>query len=405
VFLLLTFKSQTMSMYSRSLVVLACVVLTFVLVFANAANLQQVFVTKTIARMSLEARLRSHPKYEFVSRAFKAWKLGKRNVTTVFTVSNGGNVGNQEYMVSLVAVIALAINCQAVVEFDSTANGVFEIIIPKRGVQNPHKLTFEDLMCRNLTHLAKERNLQVDWAGTFFSPYWLYSNIYHKRFMEETFGDVPFGLMSQFLFVPCEKLAKDVASFEATKLSSCDFVLGIHIRYGNGPSDMYFSIGDSLEIGRKVGRFAQSLIDNRVTKKACIFLATDNRAIRQQFPEFVANTTLIVSQEFIAGPDASTPYNSVFDQELLARSDVMIGTFMSSFSFYPMARGLFAESYWINPFGDCFRSPPDGGIPWVKNNSHTDGFLANVAIKNQEASNTCGHDMSPMSKWLITSMQ
>ena len=352
--------------------------------------------------MSLEARLRSHPKYELASRAFKEWKLRKRNATTVFSVSNGGNVGNQEYILSLVVVVAVAINCDAAVEFDSTANGVFETVIQKKGVQNPHKLSFEDLMCRNLTQLSKERNLQVDWANTFFSPYWLYSNIYHKTFMEDTFGDVPFGLMSQFLFVASEKLANDVASFEATKLNSCNFVVGIHIRYGRGPSDIYFSLSNSLDIGRKVGRFAQSLIENRTTNQGCIFLATDNHPIRQHFPEFVANTTRIVSQDFIAGPDASTPYNSVFDQELLARSDVMIGTFMSSFSFYPMARGLFSESYWINPFGDIFRSPPDGGIPWMKNNSHTDGFLANIIIKNQEASNTCGHDMSPMRKWLIT---
>lgn len=356
---------------------------------------------KANRRSSLELRLKSHPMYQSSSQAWLAWRRGKQNNKTVFSVSNGGNIGNQEHIVTLVTIIAMALNLRAAVNFDSTSGGVFNEVIEERSIYDFETLNFESLLCRNLSFVALEKNLYVDFSQTFFPPYWLFMNVNHKNYLKKVFRNHPFGLMSHHLFALSKDLRDEIEEFERGRLSSCDFVIGIHIRYGRGPSDFYFSEANPLVVGKRVGAFTEAIFRRKNSVSPCIFLATDNDKIRKKFASFVAPAIRIVTQDFVAGPDASSYRNSAFDQELLARSDLMIGTFVSSFSMYSMARGLFREAYWINHLGHCFLSPPDGGIPWIRNRSKLK-FLSDL-IRQQEKSNTCGTDLSPMKRWLIES--
>jgi hypothetical protein len=70
----------------------------------------------------------------------------------------------------------------------------------------------------------------------------------------------------------------------------------------------------------------------------------------------------------------------------------MVGTALSTFSWFSMARGLFKESYWILSNCTCIRAPIDGGF--FVNDMRTAGF--------EEAKKQCGTSLTPVKKWIIS---
>lgn len=289
----------------------------------------------------LSGRFAAHPLHREVTRFVADWRSRPKKCQVV-TYGNGGNLGNWQMMALESALVALVADCELkVTDVDLSAGGSFVSSLPTASSQMG-KLTWKELLCEDLKKVGENRSgVHLPfWDVTFFAGYFLYANAHHVKTLQHTFGFQPYGLISHAFFPSSQLLVSALDRFEESKqLKSCKLMLGIHIRYGKGARDFYFPSMSVTDAGKAVAKFAQELIDEKNAGESCVYLAADTPAVRDSFASWMKPTTRVVTQGYDARPDQSQLFNAAFDQEMLARSDIMFGTEFSTFSMFAFGRG------------------------------------------------------------------
>jgi hypothetical protein len=195
----------------------------------------------------------------------------------------------------------------------------------------------EAMACADYTDLSVARYLSLDegrvkvYRYSAGIPHVVFAGInpHHREFLRRHFGRHLFYYLARFLFRPGPRTLAAVEPYRE-RLSG-GFAVGVHLRYGRGPLDLYCWNSRST---RLFWERVETVLDQHRERKPVVFLATDSMKARAEASARFGDK--IVHLSAAAAPDGDT-FSAVVDQYLLTQCDALIVTNRSTFGYFAHA--------------------------------------------------------------------